>query len=233
MSSVFEPTPRVSVPIVGKSERFCVHRVYCLARNYKEHAKEMGFSGEEAPFFFQKPADPEALVVADAGETKTIRYPSLTARLHHEIELVIALGVGGQNIALADALSHVFGYAVGLDMTRQDLLNELSQKGRPWCVGKAFDHSAVIGPITEAAQTQEIERAEIHLLVNGEERQRSNLAHLIWGVAKLIEQLSEAFTLLPGDLIFTGTPSGVGPVVPGDLMQGGIRGLIGLQARVG
>lgn len=140
MSYVFSPAPVTSVPVVGSGDRFPVHRIYCVGRNYEEHAKEMGFTGREPPFFFMKPAD--AIVVVNAGETGLLPYPSLTANLHHEIELVVAIGKGGKNIKAADALQHIYGYAVGLDMTRRDLQNDMKKQGRPWCIGKGFDASA-------------------------------------------------------------------------------------------
>ena len=230
MSYVFPPPAPVSVPIVGRTERFPVHRVYCVGRNYEEHAKEMGFTGREPPFFFLKPAD--AVVVVDAGQTGTIPYPSLTKNLHHEIELVVAIGQGGSNIAAADALSHIFGYAVGLDMTRRDLQGEMKKQGRPWCIGKAYDQSAPIGPIVPAAQAGDVLHAEIALQVNGQDRQRSNVAKLIWNVAETIEHLSAAWALQPGDLIYTGTPEGVAAVVSGDLMVGSVAGLGELRVRV-
>lgn len=149
-SYLFYPTPTVSVPVVGRNERFPVHRIYCVGRNYEEHAKEMGFTGREPPFFFLKPAD--TIVVADEGRTATIPYPTLTKNFHHEIELVVAIGKGGSHIKAADAMQHVFGYATGLDMTRRDLQGDMKKQGRPWCIGKAFDHSAPIGPITPADQ---------------------------------------------------------------------------------
>lgn len=165
MSYLFSPTPIVSVPVLGKTETFPVHRIYCVGRNYEEHAKEMGFTGREPPFFFLKPAD--SLVVVEAGQTGTMPYPSLTHNLHHEIELVVAIGQGGKNIQAADADKHIYGYAVGLDMTRRDLQNDMKKQGRPWCIGKAFDHSAPIGPITPKAQAGDVNKAEIGLQVNG------------------------------------------------------------------
>ncbi|NBY68942.1 MAG: FAA hydrolase family protein, partial [Betaproteobacteria bacterium] len=146
MSFVFPPAPVVSVPVLGRAERYPARRIYCVGRNYEEHAKEMGFTGREPPFFFLKPTD--ALVVVNEGETGHMPYPSLTSNFHHEIELVVAIGTGGRNIKAADAEKHIFGYAVGLDMTRRDLQNDMKKQGRPWCIGKAFDHSAPIGPIT-------------------------------------------------------------------------------------
>lgn len=223
MHFVFPPAEPVSVPVFGCPDAFPVHRIYCVGRNYEEHAKEMGFSGREAPFFFMKPAD--AVVVVPAGGLATIAYPPLTGNLHHEIELVVAIGKGGRNIAAADALEHVFGYAVGLDMTRRDLQNDMKKQGRPWCIGKAFDQSAPIGPITPADQAGNIALAEIHLRVNGQDRQRSNVSKLIWNIAETIEHLSAAWELQPGDLIFSGTPEGVGAVARGDTMTGGVTGL--------
>ena len=230
MSYVVTPPAVVSVPVTGRTERFPVHRIYCVGRNYEEHAKEMGFTGREPPFFFLKPAD--AVVVVDAGQTATIPYPSLTANLHHEIELVVAIGKGGRNIRAEDALTHVFGYAVGLDMTRRDLQSDMKKQGRPWCIGKGYDHSAPIGPITPAAQAGDIPNAAIWIQVNGVDRQRSNVSKLIWNIAETIEHLSAAWELQPGDLIYTGTPEGVGAVVRGDTMTGGVDGLAGIAVKV-
>jgi fumarylpyruvate hydrolase len=230
MSFVFPPSPLVSVPVLGQPERFPVHRIYCVGRNYEEHAKEMGFTGREPPFFFLKPTD--SLVVVEAGQTGTMPYPSLTQNLHHEIELVVAIGKGGRNILAADALQHIYGYAVGLDMTRRDLQNEMKKQGRPWCIGKAFDHSGPIGPITPIGQTNDIHNAEISLQVNGADRQRSNISKLIWNVAETIEHLSAAWELQPGDLIYTGTPEGVAAVVAGDTLVGEVAGLGRLQVQM-
>ena len=230
MSFVFTPPPLVSVPVVGTLERFPVHRVYCVGRNYEEHAKEMGFTGREPPFFFLKPAD--AVVVVEAGQTGVIPYPSLTSNLHHEIELVAAIGTGGKNIKAADALKHIFGYAVGLDMTRRDLQGEMKKQGRPWCIGKAYDHSAPIGPITPADKAGDVANAELYLQVNGKDRQRSTVSKLIWNLAETIEHLSTAWELQPGDLIYTGTPEGVAAVVSGDTMVGEVKGLGTLTVKV-
>ncbi len=229
-SYVFPAPAVVSVPVVGSASRFAVHRIYCVGRNYEDHAKEMGHTGREAPFFFMKPAD--AVLVAEPGTTANLPYPTLTANLHHEIELVVAIGVGGSNIKASDALKHIFGYAVGLDMTRRDLQNDMKKQGRPWCIGKGFEHSAPIGAITPAAQVPGVNAAEIYLQVNGSDRQRSTVSKLIWNVAETIEQLSAAWTLQPGDLIYTGTPEGVGAVVRGDTLTGGIAGLQGISVRV-
>ena len=230
MSYTFAPPAVVSVPVVGRAERFPVHRIYCVGRNYEEHAKEMGFTGREPPFFFLKPAD--AIVVAEAGQTATIPYPTLTGNLHHEIELVVAIGRGGRDIKAADAADHIYGYAVGLDMTRRDLQNDMKKQGRPWCIGKAFDHSAPIGPITPAAQAGDIANAAIWVQVNGSDRQRSNVSKLIWNIAETIEHLSAAWELMPGDLIYTGTPEGVAAVVSGDTLTGGVDGLTDITVRV-
>jgi fumarylpyruvate hydrolase len=230
MSYIFAPPPLVGVPVVGRTEQFAVHRVYCVGRNYVEHAKEMGFTGREPPFFFLKPAD--AVVPVQSAETGAIDYPSLTHDFHHEIELVVAIGKGGANIKAADALSHVFGYAVGLDMTRRDLQTEMKKQGRPWCIGKAFDQSAPMGPITPAGQAGSIANAKIWLEVNGSARQHSSIDKLIWNVNEIIEHLSAAWALAPGDLIFTGTPEGVAAVARGDTMHGGIDGLGALKVSV-
>lgn len=230
MSYVFNPPAVVSVPVVGRAERFPVNRVYCVGRNYEEHAKEMGFTGREPPFFFLKPAN--AIVVVNAGETGSIPYPSLTKNFHHEIELVVAIGKGGKNIKAADAAQHIFGYAIGLDMTRRDLQGDMKKQGRPWCIGKGFDHSAPIGPIVPTAQAGDINNAELAVTVNGEHRQKSNVSKLIWNVAETIEYLSAAWELQPGDLIYTGTPEGVGAVVSGDVMLGTVAGLPDLKVQV-
>ncbi|MDI3511985.1 MAG: fumarylpyruvate hydrolase [Betaproteobacteria bacterium] len=230
MSYVFSPPPVVSVPVVGRSERFPVHRVYCVGRNYEEHAKEMGFTGREPPFFFLKPAD--AIVAAEEGQAIEIAYPRLTGNLHHELELVVAIGKGGRCIAAKDAFDHVFGYAVGLDMTRRDLQNDMKKQGRPWCIGKAFDQSAPIGPIMPKEGAGDIERADIWLQVNGQDRQRSNVSKLIWNIAETIEHLSAAWDLQAGDLIYTGTPEGVAAVVPGDTLLAHVDGLPPLTTRI-
>ena len=231
MSFVITPPAAVSVPVVGTSDRFPVNRVYCVGRNYEEHAKEMGFTGREPPFFFIKPTD--ALVVVNANETGSIPYPSLTKNLHHEIELVVAIGTGGKNIKAADAHKHVYGYAVGLDMTRRDLQGEMKKQGRPWEIGKSYDYSAPIGPITPAAQAGDIEKAELFIQVDGKDRQRSNVSKLIWNIGEIIEHLRAAWELKPGDLIYTGTPEGVAAVVSGQTMACGVAGLMPLNVKVG
>jgi fumarylpyruvate hydrolase len=230
MNYVFAPAPSVSVPVVGTEALFPVHRIYCVARNFEDHAKEMGQAGREPPFFFMKPAD--AVLVVRSGDTAALPYPSLTSNLHHEIELVVAIGLGGKNITVEEAEKHIFGYAVGLDMTRRDLQNTMKAQGRPWCIGKGFDHSAPIGPITLADDVPHIQQATISLSVNGVQRQHSQVNQMIWNVAETIAQLSNAWELQAGDLIYTGTPAGVGAVVPGDLMQGRIDGLTGITLTV-
>ena len=226
-SFVLPPPPVVSLPVTGSDARFPVRRVYCVGRNYEEHAKEMGFTGREPPFFFMKPAD--AVVPVEAGTQVNLPYPTLTHNLHHEIELVVAIGQGGTGIKVADALKHVFGYAVGLDMTRRDLQNDMKKQGRPWCIGKAFDASGPVGPITPADQVPHIHEAAIQLQVNEKTRQTSHISRLIWSVAETIEHLSAAWTLQAGDLIFTGTPEGVGAVVKGDVLHGTVEGLEALR----
>ncbi|SFP22948.1 fumarylacetoacetate hydrolase family protein [Variovorax sp. 770b2] len=227
---VFAPPATVSVPVAGHAARFPVHRIYCVGRNYEDHAKEMGFTGREPPFFFMKPTD--ALVVVDEGQTGTMAYPSLTKNLHHEIELVVAIGTGGKNILAADAHKHIYGYAVGLDMTRRDLQGEMKKQGRPWDIGKGFEQSAPIGPIVPVAQAGDAENAEISLQVNGTDRQRSTVSKLIWNVAETIEHLSAAWELQPGDLIYSGTPEGVAAVVSGDTLVGAVAGLPTLTVKI-
>lgn len=230
MRFVFAPPVQASVPVVGQTERFPVHRIYCVGRNYAEHAKEMGFTGREAPFFFMKPAD--AVATAEGDAPVVMPYPSLTSNLHHEIELVVAIGKGGKNIATAQAMEHVWGYAVGLDMTRRDLQGEMKKQGRPWCIGKAFEYSAPIGAITPAAQAGDVTQADIWLQVNGQDRQRSQVSQLIWNIAETIEHISKAWELQAGDLIMTGTPEGVGAVQVGDVLEGGITGLSPLRVDI-
>ncbi|QIL80070.1 fumarylacetoacetate hydrolase family protein [Diaphorobacter sp. HDW4A] len=230
MSYVFPPAPITTVPVVGSDNLFPVHRIYCVGRNYAEHAKEMGFTGREAPFFFMKPAD--AVLVVSDGATGEMPYPTLTQDLHHEIELVVALGKGGKNIKAADAFEHIFGYAVGLDMTRRDLQAEAKKQGRPWEIGKGFDHSAPMTPIVPTAQAGDIHNAAIWLNVNGAKRQSSEVTKLIWSVAETIEVLSQAWELQAGDLIFSGTPEGVAAVLKGDLLEGGVQGLPALKVKL-
>ena len=229
MTHVIPPAALSTVPVVGGGD-FPVRRIYCVGRNYAEHAQEMGFTGREPPFFFLKPAD-AVLPVAD-GQTGQMAYPPLTQNLHHEVELVVAIGVGGRDIAAAEAARHIWGYAIGLDMTRRDLQNDMKKQGRPWCIGKAFDESAPIGPIHPMASTGELTRGVIDISVNGTLRQKGDLSELIWNVAESIETLSRAWALQPGDLIFTGTPAGVAAVLPGDLMEARIAGLGSLRVQV-
>jgi fumarylpyruvate hydrolase len=230
MSFVIPPPAQVSVPVVGSKDRFPVGRIYCVGRNYVEHAKEMGFTGREPPFFFIKPAD--NCLVVEAGQVGQLHYPPLTSDFQHEIELVACIGVGGKNIKAADAKKHIYGYAVGLDMTRRDRQGEQKKLGRPWCIGKTFDEAAPIGPITPAAQAGDIENAEIFVQVNGQDRQRSTVAKLIWNIGEIIEHLSTAWELRPGDLIYTGTPEGVAAIVQGDTLVGSVKGLTTLSVKV-
>ncbi len=227
---IFEPSVQTSLPIMGQTAQYPVRRVYCVGRNYAEHAKEMGFTGREDPFFFSKPAD--ALVPVAAEQWGEIPYPSQTSNFHFEMELVVALGSGGKDLTLEQAQKCIYGYAAGLDMTRRDLQSECKKQGRPWEVGKAFDYSAPIGPIYPAADLQAIEKAAISLEVNGLVKQNSQISSLIWSIPESIAFLSGLFELKAGDLIFTGTPEGVGAVVQGDAMVGRITGLATLQVRV-
>ena len=229
MSLVIAAPAPATVPVVGGGE-FPVRRIYCVGRNYAEHAQEMGFTGREPPFFFLKPSD--AIMPVPYGTTGEIHYPPLTANFHHEVEMVVAIGLGGRDIAAADAARHIWGYAVGLDMTRRDLQNDMKKQGRPWCIGKAFDESAPIGPLHPAASVGDLSGGAVTLSVNGVLRQKGDLSELIWNVAETIETLSRAWTLAPGDLIFTGTPAGVGAVVPGDVMTATIAGLGTLSVAV-
>ena len=220
MSYVLPPPPIPAVPVKGRTERFAVHRIYCVGRNYAAHAREMGANPErEAPFFFAKPAD--AIVPNDSR----IPYPSRTNNFHHEIELVVAIGKGGRDIPAARALDHVYGYAVGNDLTRRDLQSDAKDNGRPWDTSKGFDRSAVIGAISPAAQSGHLNRGQIWLKVNGQLRQQADLSELIWSVPEIIAELSTLFELQPGDLIYTGTPAGVGALKRGDRLEGGIDGL--------
>ena len=229
MSHVFTPPAIASVPVAGGAS-FPVHRIYCVGRNYVEHAVEMGFTGREPPFFFMKPAD--AVLPVAEGELGRMPYPSLTKSLHHEVELVVAMGSGGRAIAAADAMRHVWGYAVGLDMTRRDLQGEAKKLGRPWDIGKGFDHSAPIGPIRRAAECEVNAATPIVLDVNGATRQQSTIGKLIWNIAEIIEHLSAAWQLAPGDLIFSGTPEGVAAVEVGDLLKARIDGVGTLQVQI-
>ena len=230
MSYVFAAPVQAAVPVTGQAALFPVHRIYCVGRNYVDHAKEMGHTGREAPFFFMKPSD--AILPVPAGTTGALPYPPQTRDFQHEMELGVAIGQGGSDIGVDDALSHVWGYAVGLDMTRRDLQGEAKKLGRPWDTGKAFEHSAPIGPITPAAQAGDVSHAAITLHVNGDLRQGSTIDMLIWNVAETIADLSKYFTLQPGDLIYTGTPAGVAPVQRGDELVGAIDGLETVRVKV-
>jgi fumarylpyruvate hydrolase len=230
MDYVLPPSPPVAVPVAGSAALFPVRRVYCVGRNYAEHAKEMGFTGREDPFFFSNPAD--AIIAVADGETGKMPYPSKTSNLHYEMELVVAIGKAGKDIPVEKANDHIWGYALGLDMTRRDLQGEAKKLGRPWEVGKAFDQSAPLGPIHPRSATGLIEKGEIWLDVNGTRKQNSNLTELIWNIPESIAYLSGLFELQPGDLIFTGTPEGVGAVVKNDLMVGGVAGLGELRVQI-
>lgn len=223
MSYVFPVSPQVAIPVIDSSSLFPVRRVYCVGRNYAAHAKEMGFSGREDPFYFIKPSD--TIIPVAEGEVGKSKYPSLTTNLHHEIELVVAISKPGSTIAVEDAVNHIYGYAVGLDMTRRDLQIAMRDKGRPWEIGKSYDFSAPVSHIYPKSKVGELLDRDIQLTVNGEMRQKSNTVDLIFSVSEIVADLSRYFELQPGDLIFTGTPDGVAPVVAGDLLVGQIDGL--------
>ena len=222
---VIPPPPVVAVPVQGGG-LFPVRRVFCVGRNYAEHVREMGGDTREPPFFFTKPAD--ALVTGGAP----MPYPPATADLHHEMELVVAIGTGGAGIAVADALAHVWGYAAGLDMTRRDMQAAAKKAGKPWDMAKGFDHSAPIGELLPAARLPDPSRGKIELRVNGAVRQASDLSAMIWSVAETIAHLSGLVRLAPGDLIFTGTPEGVAAVVRGDRLEGVIEGVGMVQTTI-
>jgi len=229
------PTPftvaQATVPIVGSEQAFPVRRIYCIGRNYAAHAREMGSDpSREPPFFFQKPAD--AIQVVTPGTVADHPYPSLTKNYHYEVELVVALGKGGRNIAAADALDLVYGYSLGLDMTRRDLQREMGDQKKPWEIGKSFDRSAPIGPIHPVAKVGHYTDGAIWLKVNGQTKQNATLKHMIWSVAEQISRLSQAFELMPGDIIYSGTPENVGPVVRGDVIEIHIDGLPNLSVRI-
>jgi len=226
-SFVFEPAPLPAISVIGSDARFPVRRIYCVGRNYAAHAREMGRDPDrEPPFFFMKPAD---AIVPGGG---AVKYPPGTADLHHEIELVVALHRGGSDIAPARALEHVFGYAVGLDLPRRDLQSEAKKQGRPWDFGKSFDQSAPITAIYPVSGHGHHASGRITLEVNGELRQQGDLSEMIWSVPDTIAYLSQYYRLEPGDLIFTGTPAGVGAVVPGDKLVGRVEGLAELDVEI-
>jgi len=223
--------PQVTVPIAGSDQTFPVRRIYCIGRNYAAHAREMGSDPtREPPFFFQKPTD--AIQVVMPGKTADHPYPPLTNNYHYEVELVAALKSGGKNIKAAEALKHVYGYAVGLDMTRRDLQIGMREQKKPWSLGKGFDHGAPIGPIHPATKIGHPVKGSIALFVNDQEKQKSDLANMTWSVAEQIEKLSEAFELKAGDIIMTGTPENVGAVVKGDTIRCKIQGLPELSIRI-
>jgi fumarylpyruvate hydrolase len=223
-----EPDPPPSLAVAGRDERFPVRRIYCVGQNYRAHALEMGGDPDrEPPFFFMKPAD----AVRDDGAT--VPYPPATRDLHHEVELVVAIGRGGTRIATDAALTHVYGYAVGLDLTRRDLQAVAKKAGRPWETSKAFDGSAPVGPVLLAAGRALPPESEIRLTVNGTLRQHAPLSQLIWSVPEIIAALSTLFELRPGDLLFTGTPAGVAAVQPGDRLEARVDGLPSLTIRIG
>lgn len=231
MSFVVSPPTAVTVPVIGGAGKFPVRRVYCIGRNYAAHAREMGHDPDrEPPFFFCKPAD--AVRPVAPGRTLDLPYPPKTSDLHYEVELVVAIGKGGANISVGEAMDHVYGYAVGLDMTRRDRQQDMKDLARPWELGKAFDASAPISEMVPAEQAGNIEQAQITLDVNGQEKQNGNVNQMIWSIAESISYLSEYFRLEPGDMIFTGTPEGVGPVVVGDVLNARLEGVGALSVKL-
>jgi fumarylpyruvate hydrolase len=227
MEYVIPAPPVASLAVAGTKARFPVHRIYCVGRNYAEHAREMGHDPtREAPFFFMKPAD---AIITDGAD---FPYPPLSKDVHHEMELVVAIGKGGANIPVEKALEHVYGYAVGLDMTRRDLQGEAKKMGRPWDTGKGFDASAPCSAVVPAAKIGHPAKGAIWLKVNGETRQSSDLSQLIWNIPEMIAYLSTLFTLAPGDLIFSGTPAGVAAVKRGDVLEGGVDGVGTIKFKV-
>lgn len=224
---VVQAPEQVTVPVRGTQSRFPVHRIYCVGRNYAAHTIEMGGDpNREAPFFFQK--NPDSVVLDGAD----FPYPPRSSNVHHEIEMVVALAKGGKDIPVERALEHVYGYAVGLDMTRRDLQDECKKAGRPWEIGKAFEHSAPLSEIVPASTIGHPENGAVWLKVNGEIRQQGDLNHMIWKVPEMISYLSGLFELQPGDLIMSGTPSGVGAIVRGDVMEGHVEGIGTVHAKV-
>jgi fumarylpyruvate hydrolase len=223
MSYVFAAPGQAVVPVAGTTDLFPIRRIYCVGRNYADHAREMGHSERESPFFFAKPAD-AAFVLAE-GASARLAYPAQTADLQHEVELVVALGRAGSDVPVALAMELVWGYAAGIDLTRRDLQAALKKQGRPWEISKAFDRSAPLTPIRPAGRVADLDRARIWLDVNGQRRQESSIGQMIWSVAEIVSHLSRYVALAPGDLIFTGTPAGVAAVGPGDVLAGGVDGV--------
>jgi 2-keto-4-pentenoate hydratase/2-oxohepta-3-ene-1,7-dioic acid hydratase in catechol pathway len=223
--------PETFIPVAGGAELFPVRRIYCIGRNYAAHAREMGSDPtREPPFFFQKPTD--AVQIVPPGQTIDHPYPPLTKNYHYEVELVAALAKGGRNVPVDRALELVYAYTVGLDMTRRDLQRAMGDEKKPWEIGKSFDHSAPLGPLQPVAKVGHFKEGAIWLKVNGQIKQNANLNQMIWSVAEQISRLSDAFELAPGDIIYSGTPENVGPVVPGDIMDAHIDGLPDIRVKV-
>ncbi len=228
MAFTFDPVDQVTLPVRGSDLLFPVNQIYCVGRNYADHAIEMGHDPDrEAPFFFMKPG----YAILQDGEEMV--YPSLSQDVHHEVELVVSLRSGGNDIAVEDAMKKVFGYGVGIDMTRRDLQAEAKEKSRPWEAGKSFKHAAPCSTIVPIEQCGEIQDGSISLSINGEIRQEGDVNQMIWEVAQVISRLSTLFVLQPGDLIYTGTPAGVGPIKPGDEITAMIESVGGLKITVG
>ncbi|HKP78101.1 MAG TPA: fumarylacetoacetate hydrolase family protein [Phenylobacterium sp.] len=226
VSYILPPPPRVAIPVLGSDSVFAVRRIYCVGRNYAEHIREMGGDEREPPFFFQKPTD---AIVLDGAQ---VAYPSITSDFQHEIELVLAIGRGGSDIAPERAAEHVFGLAVGIDLTRRDVQIAARKSGRPWEIGKGFDNSAPIGLLHPTQGSALPESGAVSLTVNGETRQAGDLSQLIWSCTEIVAQLSRQYRLEPGDLIYTGTPAGVGPMNVGDVVVGRVAELTPLTVTI-
>lgn len=231
MSFVFPPSPPSTLAVIGSDDRFPVHRIYCIGQNYALHAMEMGGSVDrERPIFFMKPAD---AVVAAAGDVEIdVPFPSATTNLHHEVEMVVALCSGGRDIAIEQALDCVYGYGIGLDLTRRDLQLEAKSKGRPWDTAKGFDHSAPVSALRRASEVGHPDTAALTLTINGEMRQNDDIAQMAWRVAEIIQALSRLYELKSGDVIFTGTPAGVGPLLAGDHFVATLGDIASLSGRI-
>lgn len=223
---ILPPQPRVAIPVAGSDARFAVRRIYCVGRNYAEHIREMGGDERQPPFFFQKPTD---AIVLDGAQ---IAYPTITSDFQHEIELVLAIGRAGSDIPLERAAEHVFGQAVGIDLTRRDVQVDARKTGRPWEIGKSFDKSAPIGLLHPTNGSGLLDSGAVSLAVNGDVRQSGDLSQMIWNSAEIVSQLSRQYRLEPGDLIYTGTPAGVGPLEPGDVVVGKVADLTPLTVTI-
>lgn len=230
MNWAIQPQAQAGIAVVNTDQQFPIHRIFCVGRNYAEHAVEMGYSGREAPFYFTKPA--HAAFALSETEITDWPYPSATKDVHHEVELIVALGSSGKNLSLEQAQAAIWGFAIGIDMTRRDLQAEAKKQGRPWDVAKGFDSSAPMGPLYPKDQVGSFSEGGIRLYVNDSLRQQGDLSHMIWDVPNVISYLSSLYELQAGDLIMTGTPAGVGAVNKGDVLRAEIEGFNPVELRV-